>query len=111
MRKQGDRYLFSDSSLASFKLILRCLQLLSAFEVTWDSGHGPHGTVATSPMAGRRERTVELTTPGVCLALAFAEQLSSHGDVHGLLFGVWKNCAQCALSKIFALHICIGINL
>ena len=32
--------------------------------------------------------TVELTTPGVCLARAFAEQLSAHGDVHGLIFGV-----------------------
>ena len=36
--------------------------------------------------------TVELTTPGVCLALAFAEQLSSDGDVHGLLFGVRAAC-------------------
>ena len=30
---------------------------------------------------------VELRAPGVSLALAFAEQLAAHGDVHGLLFG------------------------
>ena len=33
-------------------------------------------------------RQCECATSGVCLALAFAEQLASFGDVHGLLFGV-----------------------
>ena len=45
-------------------------------------------------MRGRGEggkQTVELTTPGICLALAFSEQLCAHGDVHGLLFGVCTN--------------------
>jgi hypothetical protein len=37
--------------------------------------------------------TVELATPGVCLAQAFSEQLAAHGDVHGLLFGVISDYA------------------
>ncbi len=39
-------------------------------------------------MRGEPEQTVGLTTTGVSLAMAFAEQMSSYGDMHGLLFGV-----------------------
>ncbi len=47
-------------------------------------------------MSGRQR---ECATSGVCLALAFAEQLASFGDVHGLLFGVLTRASCCSRAR------------
>jgi hypothetical protein len=44
---------------------------------------------------------IALTTSGVCIALAFAEQLSSFGDTHGLLFGVRVRAVRCSRAGVF----------
>ena len=52
-----------------------------------------------------RASDVALSTSGVCIALAFAEQLSSFGDTQGLLFGVRVPAFRCSRAGVVAFWI------